>query len=100
MTDFMTTEYTIKVVKALATADGKIYDSTEGTINWEYNEVEKDNTFLISDVAVIGGNRLMVINRGTLLIDPTWQELSEYWKIGVENIERAREEFRRARKEA
>lgn len=94
--EYMKETFTIKVVKALTNEKGEIYDG-HAIINWEFNVVERNHTFYISDVAVIGGNRLVIINRGTFLVEPSWKDLSEYDKLGAENIKKAREEFRASR---
>lgn len=90
--EYMKETFTIKVVKALTNDKGEIYDG-HAIISWEFNDVERNHTFFISDVAVIGGNRLVIINRGTILVEPSWKDLSEYDKLGAENIKNARAEF-------
>ena len=90
--EYMKEAFTIKVVKALTNEKGEIYDG-RAIINWEFNDVERNHAFYISDVAVIGGNRLVIINRGTFLVDPSLENLSEYDKLGAKNIKNARAEF-------
>ena len=71
---------------ALTNHKGEIYGINKNHyINWECNDIERNNAFYWSDVFVDGFS-VTIIRLGTTLVNPSAEELQKYFEQSKVNL--------------
>jgi hypothetical protein len=74
------------LTNALTNEKNEIYGINKNHyINWEKNEIEKAHQFYWSEI-YIDGNCYTIIKKGTLLVNPTWEELKDKFEQSKINL--------------